>query len=205
MSQLNVAIKNGQLNVAIGLITQSANKLKIINGSKHSASPLYNAITFYKNDPINYHNFIHFLIQNGADVNNRGGHITHTPLICACIFNHYDVIKLLLENGANPNLTETNSEFSPLYFTISYSAMSTDIENKMVDICKLLVKYKANITDEIIKLSKDNSELVEFFTNVKMLLLITTRHSKKYLDRTKNKQLLNLDIIKILKIYIIKI
>ncbi|XP_030745726.1 caseinolytic peptidase B protein homolog isoform X2 [Sitophilus oryzae] len=45
------------------------------------------------------------LIKNGMDVNLRHD-LGWTPLMGAAVNGHYDIVKLLLENGANPNLTE---------------------------------------------------------------------------------------------------
>jgi ankyrin repeat protein len=46
------------------------------------------------------------LIHNGAVVN-AVNKLQWTPLYAACDKEHYDVISTLLENGANPNQSET--------------------------------------------------------------------------------------------------
>ncbi|XP_066245444.1 mitochondrial disaggregase-like isoform X1 [Euwallacea similis] len=45
------------------------------------------------------------MIKNGVDVNLRHN-LGWTPLMVAAVSGHYDVVKLLLANGANPNLPD---------------------------------------------------------------------------------------------------
>lgn len=43
------------------------------------------------------------LIKNGVDVNARHP-LGWTPLMVATINRHFDIVKLLVKNGANPNV-----------------------------------------------------------------------------------------------------
>ena len=42
---------------------------------------------------------------------------THTPLALACKFGHLDIVKLLLERGANPEFVDEDGE-SPLHLAV---------------------------------------------------------------------------------------
>lgn len=63
---------------------------------------------------------------------NAGDNLNLTPLYLATRNNHLGVIKLLLGNGANPNIV-TPSKWSPLHVARSYEAVT------------LLVKFGSNI------------------------------------------------------------
>ncbi|KAF2259862.1 palmitoyltransferas-like protein akr1 [Lojkania enalia] len=54
----------------------------------------------------NHYALCHFLIQNGANVNAKGGDAIATPVLWAAKRCHYYVVNLLLEHGADPLLTD---------------------------------------------------------------------------------------------------
>ena len=54
----------------------------------------------------NHYALCHFLIQNGADVNAKGGDAVATPVLWAAKKCHYYIVDLLLKNGADPLLTD---------------------------------------------------------------------------------------------------
>jgi hypothetical protein len=54
----------------------------------------------------NHYALCHFLIQNGAPVNAKGGDAIATPVLWAAKRCHYYVVNLLLEHGADPLLTD---------------------------------------------------------------------------------------------------
>lgn len=53
-----------------------------------------------------YSDIVKFLIKNGANVNDTGGkHCDNiTPINDAAINGHFEVVQLLLDTGANPNI-----------------------------------------------------------------------------------------------------
>lgn len=54
----------------------------------------------------NHYALCHFLIQNGANVNAKGGEAVATPMLWAAKRCHYYIVNLLLEHGADPLLTD---------------------------------------------------------------------------------------------------
>ena len=87
-----------------------------------------------------------FLIANVKDVNYNSG--MGTALMGAVYKNQFDLVNLLLENKANPNLVDANGA----------SALILATQNANVDLIKLLLKYKA---DKTIK-TKDGKTAFEF-------------------------------------------
>ncbi len=61
-----------------------------------------------------------------------------TPLMLAILHNSFDLIKLLLENGADPNLT-TQSEENPCR-----SPLMVAVSNGRMEAVKLLLAYNVN-------------------------------------------------------------
>ncbi|XP_050304628.1 caseinolytic peptidase B protein homolog [Anthonomus grandis grandis] len=113
------------------------------------------------------------LIKNGVDVNLRH-HLGWTPLMVATVSGQYDIVKLLLENGANPNLgdnyinpsrTSQEKGLHPIEVLMARDEeFSGNLNNKAtfrgftalhyavlmdnLDIVKLLISYGANPTLE---------------------------------------------------------
>ena len=48
---------------------------------------------------------IRFLVKQGVDINARGD-LHETPLLLACSLGHGEMVKLLLELGADPNMVD---------------------------------------------------------------------------------------------------
>ena len=58
------------------------------------------------------------LLEGGADIDQRSAGDRITPIIIATLNGHFDLAKLLLEKGADPNLAEDNG-VTPLYAAIN--------------------------------------------------------------------------------------
>jgi ankyrin repeat protein len=55
----------------------------------------------------NNHKMIELYMKNGIDVNSTKRKSGFTPLMCAACYGRYDVAKILLENGADKDVTDT--------------------------------------------------------------------------------------------------
>jgi len=103
------------------------NDINIINKtSKEGYSALTLACYYGNNDVAAY------LIQNVKDINSKSGY--GTPLMAATVKKNSYLVKLLLENNANPNLTDQNNS-TALHFAVIFS---------QPEIITLLMEYKAN-------------------------------------------------------------
>ena len=116
--------RNGSLFEIKELVNNDAD---IINKtSKEGYSALTLACYYSNNDVATY------LIQNVKDVNSKSGY--GTPLMAATVKKNKYLVKLLLENNANPNLTDQNNS-TALHFSVIFN---------QEEIIELLMKFKAN-------------------------------------------------------------
>jgi len=83
-----------------------------------------------------------FLIKNVKDINFTTP--MGTALMAATVKKNTEIVKLLLENKANPNITDANGSTALIYASIF----------KSYDIAELLVKYKS---DDTLKDNRGNS------------------------------------------------
>ena len=82
----------------------------------------------------------------GENVNPNGRSIKlsqQTPLIYAVRFAPPEMVKLLLERGADPNQVDANG-YSPLYYSIVDTA-PTDNESDLSNVFRILLDYRANL------------------------------------------------------------
>ncbi|KAM3087481.1 hypothetical protein ACMFMG_001567 [Clarireedia jacksonii] len=93
--------------------------------------PLYYAASFGLADVVR----IMLDSDKDIDIDKLGGRAHATALHVACFRNHPEVVKILLERGADPNLANDVGE-SPLYFAIYHDSKSEMVE--------LLLKYGAH-------------------------------------------------------------
>ena len=116
--------RNGSL-MEIKALTK--NNPDIINNiSKEGYSALTLACYYSNNDVAT------FLIEHVKDINSKSGY--GTPLMAATVKKNSNLVKLLLENNANPNLTDQNNS-TALHFSVIFNQQ---------EIIELLIKYKAN-------------------------------------------------------------
>ena len=128
--------RNGSL-MEIKALTK--NNPDIINNiSKEGYSALTLACYYSNNDVAT------FLIEHVKDINSKSGY--GTPLMAATVKKNSNLVKLLLENNANPNLTDQNNS-TALHFSVIFNQQ---------EIIELLMKHKA---DPNIKDNRGNTAL----------------------------------------------
>ena len=104
---------------------------------------------------------VKYLLDNGASVN-RGAN----PLIAAVRYNHYDCVKLLLQNHANANCTNSKGEspisialkkcrYSIILLLVQYGAIPSDLLDKIA--FQLLKCISSNKSDDM--LLENNAKL----------------------------------------------
>jgi ankyrin repeat protein len=81
---------------------------------------------------------IEALLNKGADIN-AVSHTNHTPLYCALYRHNDDIVKLLLERGANPNIKISQV---PL---IQYTMLHYANEDSLYDIITYMIEKGADI------------------------------------------------------------
>lgn len=103
-------------------------------------------------DEIKFEAEVKGLVQSGKDVNNAEKLVgeTSVPILYWAVSKKYvDATKMLLENGANPNITfkETHTALSETIVEAQYGKSSTDqpIIDKTKAIAELLIKHGANV------------------------------------------------------------
>ncbi|KAJ3434340.1 ankyrin repeat-containing protein [Anaeramoeba flamelloides] len=86
--------------------------------------------------------YLDFLLRNGCDINPKLEHrlIARTPLSNSLIHNKIENAKLLLKNGADPNLPSSNSS-TPLHCAISKGVFT-------LDLLKLFLKYDTDLNKQ---------------------------------------------------------
>jgi ankyrin repeat protein len=100
-----------------------------------------------------------YLIKNVKDVNSKSGY--GTPLMAATVKKNIELTKLLLENKANPNITDQNGS-TALHFAVIFN---------YIDIVKLLVaaKAKTNLKDNRGKTALDYAQVTQNKTIIQIL------------------------------------
>jgi len=122
------------------------NKIKISNKK---------FIKFIKeNDNINLV-FFQKIIDSGININKYSKDFNQRPLSIALIEQKYNIIEILLKNGANPNFSFIEIiEFNPIddnflefntFLENIYTPLLFAIEHKLYETIKILLKFDANI------------------------------------------------------------
>ncbi len=78
-----------------------------------------------------------YLEQNNADFINTYSNDGFTPLSLAAFFNQTEIAKLLVENGADPNLSATNPS--------KVNALHSAIAKENYELCKILIEKGVNV------------------------------------------------------------
>lgn len=119
------AARNGYKDIAQILIDAGANIHDMSGGS----TPLHNAV-FGGNSAI-----VDLLIKRGVDLEVHDDHQENTALILASYYGDIEIVKLLLDAGANPNLFDEEQK----------TALSHAADKGYLEIVKLLINAHAAI------------------------------------------------------------
>ena len=128
--------RKGTVEEVKAVMKQNPNSINSINDAGYS--PL--TLACYKGNVA----VADFLIKNVDDIN--GNSLMGTPLMAAVVKGNLVIVKALLENKANPNLTDANGTTALIYA----------VQFKNTPIVKMLLEYKAN------KLKIDNKGKTAF-------------------------------------------
>jgi ankyrin repeat protein len=114
-----------------------------INPKKAFSKDEYN---LYKSVYMGRTNKVKKLIDSGVNVNVHSPNSHRTPLHLAASKGKMEMVKILVENGANLEATNSNDK-TPLY---------SAIENSKIDIIKYLKSKGAKITQDMLNKSSEN-------------------------------------------------
>src|SRR6218665_102269 len=132
MSALHYATKEGRMEVARELLQQSCDVNSLTPFDM--ATPLMFACRFFRTDV----NMVAELLRYGADVN-KTDHVGMTPLIVACELGCLELVRLLLDNGANVNHTYKEDDLPD---TICQALRSPTIQEYEID--EMCDAYRGN-------------------------------------------------------------
>ncbi|GEM_PF-2347773 len=128
-----------------GMVAGMLEEEPFLANETHDGKPIFHHAVYTRNEPI-----IRTLLENGALVNGKDDRGS-TPL-CSVIFGGFDksshgetamLVRLLLEHGADPNIVDDISGFSPLHHTV---------QNDNRRAAELLIEHGADINSNVRKL-----------------------------------------------------
>jgi len=127
----------------------------------------------------NINKVVYFLNQ-GADINCKNN-MEQTPLMAACVFEHQDIIKLLVDEGADVNACSSTN----------LTALGIAVYQDAVGIAKFLLNEGANpdiitsgFTLEAIALNHENEKMASLLN--KPVLVPLPKPSKSYKKSAQN-------------------
>jgi ankyrin repeat protein len=89
---------------------------------------------------------VHLAIKDGADVNGPSTQVTRpTPLIDACKFGHLEIVKFLLDKGADPNKCDRRGH-AALFYTLDSADLGGPNDRVSDQIVKLLIAHGGDIS-----------------------------------------------------------
>lgn len=143
---VKVIVRHIKFEVIMGFIKKMFNKFKVDALIVDSGKGKISEVKGY--------------IQTGVNINgtdSRG----NSALMFAANYGQYEIAKLLLENGANPNQKNFSEGFTPIFDAI---------KNSHYEVVKLLIEYGAdlNVTDNqgntplLVAIYSNNSDQVTF-------------------------------------------
>ena len=143
--------RNGTLIELKQIIKTDADIINLISKNGYSALTL---ACYYGNNEV-----ATYLIRHVKDINSKSSY--GTPLMAATVKKNIYLVRLLLENKANPNLIDKNNS-TALHFAVIFG---------LEEIIKLLVKYQANpnIKDNRGNTALDYSKIINNNNIIKLL------------------------------------
>jgi ankyrin repeat protein len=175
--QLFKACKKGKLEEVKKWVEQEANVNSTTQWSNFQVTPL--GIACGENDQLDGKlEIVQYLIEQGADVNQATGYFLYSrtsPLHLACQYNHQQIVKILMENGAQVNV-QCDGGFTPLHklclvgkcpelveYLVQHGAdmnittwgadrgktpLYVACENGYTEVVQKLIDYKANVNEK---------------------------------------------------------
>lgn len=125
------------------------------------------------------------LIKDGANVNCHDSMRNNTPLIIASQRLNYSIIKLLIENGADVNLSNKNNN-NCLYYIINQNTYNYNkYKNRINSIIDLIITSGINLNNE----NKSNLDIFNDIqkSNPFMIQYIIDNYPDKYKEYTMKK------------------
>jgi len=101
--------RGGDIDDVVGLLSSAERRVHVNTPNRMNQIPLYIACEQGHAEVARY------LLGNGAYVSNNYGSRIYKPLIAAVRYNHYECVKLLLENHADANCHDSRGE-TPLQY-----------------------------------------------------------------------------------------
>ena len=134
--------RSGSLNELKSLIKKDLNIINKISKEGYSALTL---ACYYSNNEI-----ANYLIKHVKDINSKSSY--GTPLMAATIKKNSYLTKLLLENNADPNLSDRNNS-TALHYSVIFN------QEKIIE---LLIKYnaKSDIKDNRGNTAQDYAKII---------------------------------------------
>ena len=126
--QLIAASYEGELDTVSSLLEKGTDPNA---GTRDDGTALYSAVR------IKHKEIVALLLESGADADGRAGEEYYTPLCYAASSGQQDVVRMLLEHGADP--TFVCHDFS--------TPLSHAVRGGQVDIARLLIRRGAKLTN----------------------------------------------------------
>ena len=140
---------------------------------------------------LNKFEIVKFLIDDGANVNTKGGS-GKTPLMYAIILNNFEIVKFLINHGANVN-TGDNDGKTPLMYALSINI--SDLSNPY-KYSEDKYEQKEKIVLLLLPLVKLSVDITYYITDTFTVFLI-----KSYLDELPNRNNKNNAVNKLNEIF----
>ncbi|MGK7392745.1 MAG: ankyrin repeat domain-containing protein [Candidatus Cyclobacteriaceae bacterium M2_1C_046] len=153
IDSLKTFIKNKEADKIITMITEHPKILDEKDENKSSglliiaysgikeafskAKELKESFTFHEAIVSGKIDFVNDSVMQDRSYVNQYSNDGFTPLSLAAFFDQTEIAKLLLENGANPNLEATNPS--------KVNALHSAVAKENYELCKLLIEYGVNI------------------------------------------------------------